>query len=54
MKSITVENYRCFGTEETARLAPLTLLVGENSTGEDVVGGDDPRCLGCLVLESDP
>ena len=35
MKSITVRNYRCFGdTEQTARLAPLTLLVGENSSGK--------------------
>ena len=29
------KNYRCFGSEEqTARLAPLTLLVGPNSTGK--------------------
>ena len=34
MDSITVKNYRCFGTEQTARLAPLTLLVGENSSGK--------------------
>lgn len=34
MKSITVENYRCFASPQTARLAPLTLLVGENSTGK--------------------
>ena len=35
MDSITLENYRCFGSEEqTARLAPLTLLVGPNSTGK--------------------
>lgn len=28
-------NYRCFGTEpQTVRLAPLTILVGENSTGK--------------------
>ena len=35
MYSITLQNYRCFGSEEqTARLAPLTLLVGPNSTGK--------------------
>ena len=35
MDSITLQNYRCFGSEEqTARLAPLTLLVGPNSTGK--------------------
>jgi len=34
MDSITVRNYRCFGAEQTARLAPITLLVGENSTGK--------------------
>ena len=35
MESITVRNYRCFGdSEQTAVLAPLTLLVGENSSGK--------------------
>ena len=34
MDSITLQNYRCFREEQTARLAPLTLLVGENSTGK--------------------
>ena len=34
MDSITLKNYRCFRKEQTARLAPLTLLVGENSTGK--------------------
>lgn len=34
MDSITLENYRCFREKQTARLAPLTLLVGENSTGK--------------------
>ena len=35
MDSITLQNYRCFGSEEqTGRLAPLTLLVGPNSTGK--------------------
>ena len=34
MDQITLSNFRCFGEEQTARLAPLTLLVGENSTGK--------------------
>ncbi|MDE0579040.1 MAG: AAA family ATPase [bacterium] len=34
MDSITVKNYRCFGEKQTAILAPITLLVGENSTGK--------------------
>ena len=31
---ITLENFRCFREKQIARLAPLTLLVGENSTGK--------------------
>ena len=34
MNQITVENFRCFRGEQHVRLAPLTLLVGENSTGK--------------------
>lgn len=34
MKSITLKNFRCFREEQIAKLAPLTLLVGENSTGK--------------------
>ena len=34
MDSITLSNFRCFRDKQTARLAPLTLLVGENSTGK--------------------
>ena len=34
MDQITLKDYRCFHEEQTARLAPLTLLVGENSTGK--------------------
>lgn len=34
MDEITLENFRCFREKQTARLAPLTLLVGENSTGK--------------------
>ena len=34
LKSITVQDYRCFGGPQTVRLAPVTLLVGENSSGK--------------------
>lgn len=34
MDQITLKNFRCFREEQTAKLAPLTLLVGENSTGK--------------------
>ena len=34
MKRIWLENYRCFRERQEARLAPLTLLVGDNSTGK--------------------
>ena len=34
MKRIWLENYRCFREKQDARLAPLTLLVGDNSTGK--------------------
>ena len=34
MDQITLKNFRCFREEQTARLAPLTLLVGENSSGK--------------------
>ena len=34
MDEITLKDYRCFHEKQTARLAPLTLLVGENSTGK--------------------
>ena len=33
-REIRLRNFRCFGEPQTARLAPLTLLVGENSTGK--------------------
>lgn len=31
---VTLKNFRCFGEEQSAVLAPLTLLVGDNSTGK--------------------
>ncbi len=34
MKEIRLLDFRCFRDRQTARLAPLTLLVGENSTGK--------------------
>ena len=34
MNHVTLENFRCFRGRQRARLAPLTLLVGENSTGK--------------------
>ena len=34
MKQITLKNYRCFHRKQIASLAPLTLLVGDNSTGK--------------------
>lgn len=34
MDEIRLKNFRCFHEKQTARLAPLTLLVGENSTGK--------------------
>ena len=34
MEEISLRDFRCFRGEQTARLAPLTLVVGENSTGK--------------------
>ena len=34
MQELSVQNFRCFRGPQAARLAPLTLLVGENSTGK--------------------
>ena len=34
MHTLKVSNFRCFYQEQTARLAPLTILVGENNTGK--------------------
>ena len=34
MDQVTVAGFRCFHSRQTARLAPLTLLVGANSTGK--------------------
>ena len=34
MKSVRLEKFRCFHSKQSVPLAPLTLLVGENSTGK--------------------
>ena len=34
LQELTLRDFRCFREQQTARLAPLTLLVGENSTGK--------------------
>ena len=34
MDKITLQNYRCFREDQSARLAPLTFLVGGNSAGK--------------------
>lgn len=34
MDGFTVGNFRCFGDTQSARIAPITLLVGDNSTGK--------------------
>ena len=33
-KRVTLQDFRCFRERQTARLSPLTLLVGDNSTGK--------------------
>ena len=34
IEELSVSDFRCFGDEQRVRLAPITLLVGENSTGK--------------------
>lgn len=34
IEKATLKNFRCFGEKQEAHLAPLTLLVGDNSTGK--------------------
>ena len=34
IQDIWLENFRCFRTKQTVRIAPLTFLIGENSTGK--------------------
>ena len=45
MKRIWLENHRCFREHQDARLAPLTLLVGDKH-GEDLVPCHDSGALG--------
>lgn len=37
MDGLILENVRCFHKRHEIRLAPLTLLVGENSTGKSTI-----------------
>lgn len=37
--SLCVSNFRCFGEEQRAAVRPITLLVGENSTGKTALLG---------------
>ncbi len=34
MDKVIIENFRCFRERQVSRIAPITLLVGENSTGK--------------------
>ena len=34
LEEVNLRNFRCFRSKQSARIAPLTLLVGENSTGK--------------------
>ena len=34
LQELRLRDFRCFREQQTARLAPLTLLIGENSTGK--------------------
>ncbi len=34
LQQVSIEKFRCFGDKQTVTLAPITLLVGENSTGK--------------------
>ena len=54
MDEIRLRDYRCFREEQTARLAPLTLLVGENSTGKTSFPGYNSRPLGVRQRLQDP
>ena len=42
INSITVNNYRCFSGSQAVRLSPLTLLVGDNSTGKTALNVNRP------------
>ena len=37
LKSITLENYKCFKEETTIDIAPLTVLCGVNSSGKSSI-----------------
>ena len=46
-REIRLRDFRCFHERQTARLAPLTLLVGENSTGKTSFLAAVQAVLGC-------
>ena len=61
-REVRLRDFRCFAEPQTARLAPLPLLVGANSTGKtsflaavqavwDAAQGDRIRRTGCSPLE---
>ncbi len=37
MDSLLTQNFRCFAKRQVVRLAPLTVLVGENSSGKSTL-----------------
>ena len=44
-REIRLRDFRCFRERQIARLAPLTLLVGENSTGKTSFNNADQRII---------
>ncbi|MCY4675012.1 MAG: AAA family ATPase [Bacteroidetes bacterium] len=54
MNEITLEDYRCFHTRQVARLAPLTLLVGDNSTGKTSLLAMIRVLWDCIYNDYDP
>ena len=54
MNELRVKNFRCFREEQTARLAPLTLLVGEKQHGEDIALSHDSCPLGNRLPRPQP
>ena len=54
LQELRLRDFRCFREEQTARLAPLTLLVGENSTGKTSLLAAVPAVLEVAVNNADP
>ena len=53
-QEIRLRDFRCFHKEQTARLAPLTLLVGENSTGKTSFLAAVRAIWGVMYQSSEP